>query len=268
MTWILAYLAAGTVIGFFAGLLGIGGGMTLVPILAALFTAQQMAPEHVMHLALGTAMAGVLFTGSASVREHHKLGSVDWAVVKRLAPPMATGTLLSALASGWLPQKVLALAFAVIVAGAATQIWIGKKPGPGRTLPGALGLWGVGLCIGVVSGLVSAGGAFLSMPFMLWCGVPVRTAIGTGAALGLPVAALGTLGYVASGWPASAIIRANWPPPRRAWSGPTAPCMPTPAPPAWFLPCRRKRSPEVSGMMALLPIPSRGSSCAIWSVFF
>ncbi|MFN9279469.1 MAG: sulfite exporter TauE/SafE family protein [Betaproteobacteria bacterium] len=205
MTWILAYLAAGTVIGFFAGLLGIGGGMTLVPILAALFTAQQMAPEHVMHLALGTAMAGVLFTGSASVREHHKLGSVDWAVVKRLAPPMATGTLLSSLASGWLPQRVLVLAFAVIVAGAATQIWIGKKPGPGRTLPGALGLWGVGLFIGVVSGLVSAGGAFLSMPFMLWCGVPVRTAIGTGAALGLPVAALGTVGYVASGWPASGL---------------------------------------------------------------
>jgi uncharacterized membrane protein YfcA len=203
MTWILAYLLAGTVIGFFAGLLGIGGGMTLVPILAALFTAQAMAPEHVMHLALGTAMAGVLFTGSASVREHHKLGSVDWGVVKRLAPPMATGTLLSSLGAGWMPQRALALAFAVIVVGAATQIWIGKKPGPGRSLPGAPGLWGVGLVIGVICGLVSAGGAFLSMPFMLWCGVPVRTAIGTGAALGLPVALLGTLGFIASGWTAT-----------------------------------------------------------------
>ena len=203
MTWIIAYLLAGTVIGFFAGLLGIGGGMTLVPILAALFTAQQMAPEHVMHLALGTAMAGVLFTGSASVREHHKLGSVDWGVVKRLAPPMATGTLLSSLGAGWMPQRALALAFAVIVVGAATQIWIGKKPGPGRSLPGATGLWGVGLVIGVICGLVSAGGAFLSMPFMLWCGVPVRTAIGTGAALALPVALLGTLGFIASGWTAT-----------------------------------------------------------------
>jgi len=205
MTWILAYLAAGTVIGFFAGLLGIGGGMTLVPILAALFAAQQMAPEHVMHLALGTAMAGVLFTGSASVREHHKLGSVDWIVVRRLAPPMATGTLLSSLASGWLPQQTLALAFAVIVTGAATQIWIGRKPGPGRTLPGPAGLWGVGLVIGVICGLVSAGGAFLSMPFMLWCGVPVRLAIGTGAALGVPVAGLGTLGFVVSGWSAAGL---------------------------------------------------------------
>ena len=200
MIWILAYVLAGIVIGFFAGLLGIGGGMTLVPILAALFTAQQFIPEHVMHLALGTSMAAVMFTGSSAVREHHKLGSVDWQVVKRLAPPMALGTMTSALAAGWLPQKTLAVAFAVIIVGAATQIWIGKKPGPGRQLPGAPGLWAVGLGIGVVSGLVSAGGAFLSMPFMLWCGVPARTAIGTGAALGLPVAVLGTLGYISSGW--------------------------------------------------------------------
>ena len=205
MTWILAYLVAGTVIGFFAGLLGIGGGMTLVPILAALFTAQQMVPEHVMHLALGTSMAAVLFTGSASVREHHKLGSVDWGVVKRLAPPMAAGTLLSTLASGWLPQRALALAFAVIVVGAATQIWVGRKPRPGHGLPGSVALWGVGLIIGVIAGLVSAGGAFLSMPFMMRCGVPVRTAIGTGAALGLPVAVLGTAGYAASGWTASGL---------------------------------------------------------------
>lgn len=205
MTWILAYLAAGTVIGFLAGLLGIGGGMTLVPILAALFSAQQLVPEHVMHLALGTAMAAVMFTGSTSVREHHKLGSVDWGVVRRLAPPMAAGTLLSALASGWLPQRALALAFALVVVGAATQIWIGRKPGPGRSLPGPAGLWGAGLAIGVVCGLVSAGGAFLSMPFMLWCGVPVRTAIGTGAALGLPVAVLGTLGFIASGWSATGL---------------------------------------------------------------
>lgn len=199
MIWIAAYAATGAAIGFLAGLLGIGGGMTMVPILAAMFASQALSADHGLHLALGTAMAGVLFTGTASMREHHRLGSVDWSIVKRLGPAMATGTLLSSVASGWLPQRVLALAFAVIVYVGATQIWLGRKPAPGRSLPGSAGLWGVGLVIGFISGLVSAGGTFLSMPFMLWCGVPVRTAIGTGAALGLPVAALGTAGYVISG---------------------------------------------------------------------
>lgn len=202
MTWFAAYMAAGVVIGFFAGLLGIGGGMTLVPILSALFTAQALSVQHTMHLALGTAMAAVMFTGSASVREHHRLGSVDWGIVRRLAPPMAVGTLLSTFAAGWIPQRALALAFALIIIGAATQIALGRKPAAARGLPSALGRWAVGLLIGVISGLVSAGGAFLSMPFMLWCGVPARTAIGTGAALGVPVAVLGTLGYVAAGWAA------------------------------------------------------------------
>ena len=80
MTWIAAYLATGLFIGFFAGLLGIGGGMMMVPALAALFGAQGLAPEHIMHLALGTSMASVFFTGASSVREHHRLGSVDWKI--------------------------------------------------------------------------------------------------------------------------------------------------------------------------------------------
>lgn len=200
MQWFAAYLATGAVIGFFAGLLGIGGGMTMVPILASLFAAQALAPEHTMHVALATAMAGVMFTSSSSVREHHRLGGVDWHIVKRLGPAMALGTLLSSFGAGWLPQRTLALAFAVIVYGGATQIWLGRKPEAARGLPGTAGLWAVGLVIGMVSGLVSAGGTFLSMPFMLFCGVPMRRAIGTGAALGLPVALMGTLGYVASGW--------------------------------------------------------------------
>jgi uncharacterized protein len=205
MLWTAAYLATGAVIGFFAGLLGIGGGMTMVPILAALFAAQALSPAHSLHLALGTAMAGVVFTASSSVREHHRLGGVDWSIVRRLGPAMAVGTLLSSAASGWLPQRALALAFTVIVYGGATQIWLGRKPQAARGLPGPAGLWGVGLLIGAVSGLVSAGGTFLSMPFMLWCGVPLRTAIGTGAALGLPVAVLGTLGFIWSGWNADAL---------------------------------------------------------------
>jgi len=209
MQWFAAYLATGAAIGFLAGLLGIGGGMTMVPILAAMLGAQALAPAHTMHLALGTAMAAVLFTASASVREHHRFGSVDWAIVARLGPAMAAGTLLSSFASGWLPQRALALAFTVIVYGGATQIWLGRKPSATRTLPGTTGLWAVGLVIGAISGLVSAGGTFLSMPFMLFCGVPMRRAVGTGAALGLPVAVMGSVGYVSTGWNAPGLPAAT-----------------------------------------------------------
>ncbi len=200
MTWFAAYLAAGAFVGFMAGLLGVGGGMMLVPMLAALFSAQHFAPDHIVHLSLASAMASVVFTSAASVREHWKLGSVDFAIVKRMAPGLMAGTLVSTIATGWIAQRHLALAFALILAGGATQIMLNRKPKPGRTLPGPLPLFAFGAAVGVVSGLVSAGGAFLTMPFMLLCGVPVRTAIGTGAALGIPVAIIGTVGYMGSGW--------------------------------------------------------------------
>ncbi len=200
VAWFLAYFATGAVVGFLAGLLGIGGGMTLVPVLAAMFAAQQFAPDHTVHLALGTGMASIMFTSSASVRTHHRLGGVDWSLARRLGPAMVAGTLLATALSGWMPQRALALAFAVIVYAGATQILLGRKPAAERTLPGTPALVAIGLLIGAVSGLVSAGGAFLTVPLMLFCGVAMTTAIGTGAAMGVPVAMVGTLGYLFSGW--------------------------------------------------------------------
>jgi len=200
MTWMAAYAAAGAFVGFLAGLLGIGGGMTLVPILSALFAAQALAPEHTVHLALGTAMASIIFTSSASVRAHHKRGAVDWNVARRLAPGMVLGALLATLASGFISQRALALAFAAIVYAGAVQMLFGGRPSVARALPAAPAMLAVGMAIGVICGLVSAGGAFLTVPFMLLCGVPVLAAIGTAAAIGIPVAVVGTVGFVASGW--------------------------------------------------------------------
>ena len=199
MVWLTAYLLVGLFVGFLAGLLGIGGGMTLVPVLAALFAAQGLAPEHTVHLALGTGMASVMFTSSASVREHHRHQAVDWSIVARMVPGMICGTLLSTVASGWITQRTLALAFALIVYAGATQIMIGSKPAATRTLPARLPLFAISAIIGVIAGLVSAGGTFLTVPFMLFCGVAMHTAIGTGAAIGIPVAVVGTIGYIMSG---------------------------------------------------------------------
>jgi uncharacterized membrane protein YfcA len=200
MLWLPAYAAAGAIVGFLAGLLGIGGGMTLVPILSALFVAQALTPDHTVHLALGTAMASIVFTSSASVREHHRHAAVDWQVVRRIVPGMLLGALLSTVASGWIAQRTLALAFATIVFAGATQILVNRKPAAHASMPGAPVVFGVGTLIGIISGLVSAGGTFLTVPFMLYSGVRMHTAIGTGAAIGIPVAVVGTIGYIVSGW--------------------------------------------------------------------
>ncbi len=205
LPWLGAYAIAGAVVGFLAGLLGIGGGMTLVPVLAALFAAQQFAPDHAVHLALATAMASIVFTSSASVREHHRHGAVDWALVKLLAPGMVAGALLSTVVSGWIPQRLLALSFAAIVYAGATQMMLGRKPQAHSRMPGPLGVGLAGLVIGTICGLVSAGGAFLTVPFMLRFGVPMHRTIGTGAAVGVPVAVVGTVGYVISGWRVDAL---------------------------------------------------------------
>jgi uncharacterized membrane protein YfcA len=106
---------------------------------------------------------------------------------------------LSTLASGFISQRALAISFAAIVYGGATQILLGRKPVAGRSLPGAAGLLAIGILIGVICGLVSAGGTFLTVPFMLFCGVTMHVAIGTGAAIGVPIAVVGTIGYIISG---------------------------------------------------------------------
>ena len=200
MIWFVAYVLAGAFVGVLAGLLGIGGGMTLVPVMAALFAAQHFAPDHVVHMALATCMASIVFTSSSSVREHLKFDGVDFNIVKRMTPGLVVGSLFATSISAWIPQRHLALSFSVIVFFGATQILLNKKPKAARELPSAGPLFFVGLVIGIIGGLVSAGGAFLTIPFMLWCGVPMKKTIGTGAMMGIPLAVVGTIGYIISGW--------------------------------------------------------------------
>ncbi len=199
MIWIAAYLGAGAAVGFLAGLLGIGGGMTLVPILAALFAAQALAPDYGVHLALGTGMASMMFTSFVSVRAHHGLGSIDWSLVRRFAPGMLAGALTASLATGWISERALAMCYALAAGLGAVQMLRRAPTGPARGLPRPWISTLVMAGIGAICGLMSAGGAFLTVPFMVWCGVPMRSAIGTGAALGWPLAVVGTIGYLLAG---------------------------------------------------------------------
>lgn len=199
--FILAYAVLGCVAGFAAGLLGIGGGMLLVPFLTALLTLQGLPLELVVHAAIATSMASILFTSMSSVRAHHQKGAVRWDLVFKFSPGIVVGGLLAggavfaALKTGW-----LALFFAIFVGYSAVQMLINRKPKASRQMPGLVGTSGAGAGIGFLSGLVGAGGGFASVPFMLWCNVAVHHAVATSAALGFPIALANTVGYIWSGW--------------------------------------------------------------------
>jgi uncharacterized membrane protein YfcA len=194
-------LALGTVAGFLAGLLGIGGGMLMVPAMTFILSHRGVAPGPAVKMAIATSMATILFTSLSSVRAHHRLGTVRWPIVGALAPGIVTGGLLAgAGAFALLKGQGLALVFSAFIAWNALQMLRDRKPHPARGLPGWRGLAAVGAGIGFMSALLGAGGAFMSVPFMVWCNVPPRQAVGTSAALGFPIAAASTLGYVASGW--------------------------------------------------------------------
>ena len=203
--WWLAYPLLGVFAGFVAGLFGVGGGLTIVPLLFMLFTAQAIPVEHVMHLALGTSMATIVLTSVSSMRAHHAHGAVRWDIVRSFAPGLVIGTLSGSFVATWIPTRPLAMVFTAIVYYASVQMMLDFKPKPHRQIPGTAGMLLAGGIIGVVSSLVAAGGGFLTIPFMVFCNVVIHQAVGTSAALGFPIAVAGAIGYVLSGWNASGL---------------------------------------------------------------
>lgn len=195
-----AYLALGAVAGFLAGLFGVGGGLIIVPGLLYIFHARGVAESVSLHLALGTSLASIVLTSLSSMASHHRHGAVDWSAVGRITPGLLIGTLLGAQLAGMIDARPLRLFFIAFLLFAATQMWLEYRPAPQRELPGVAGMSAVGGAIGAVSALVGIGGGTLSVPFQLWCNVPLHRAIGSAAAMGLPIAAAGAAGYVIAGW--------------------------------------------------------------------
>ena len=172
---IAALVCLGACTGFLAGLLGIGGGMVLTPFLTLILSAAGVPETVLVHSAIATSLATILFTSLSSVRAHNARGAV-------------------------LPTAAVALIFVIFVGFSAVKMFFNAKPQPSRTLPGWAGLFGVGTVIGGISSVVGAGGGFISVPFMVWCNTPMHKAVGTSAALGFPIALAGTLSYIVAGW--------------------------------------------------------------------
>jgi len=200
MEWWLVYTLMGLFVGFFAGLLGIGGGLILVTLMVYLFTLQGFPADRLLHLALGTSITSIVFTSVSSLRAHHKHRAVRWDIVRVAVPGLVAGTLLGTVVADLLQSKYLAIFFVIFVYYSAVQMFANVKSKPTRQLPGKAGMTVTCIGIGIVSSLVGVGGGVMTIPLMSLCNVPMRQAIGTSAALGLPIAIAGAAGFIATGW--------------------------------------------------------------------
>ena len=195
----LIYLGVGIFVGFFAGLLGIGGGSVMVPILSLTFASQGFSNDHVVHMALATSMATIIPGGITSAWTHHKHKAVNWLVVKQMLPGILVGTFSGAVIAHFSSTTFLKTFFVGFICFLALQLLFDLKPKSRHALPGSGGMFVFGVVMGVISSFAGIGGAVLSIAFLTWCNFRMHDAIGTAAAIGVPLAIAGTIGFVATG---------------------------------------------------------------------
>ncbi|MBY6187121.1 sulfite exporter TauE/SafE family protein [Marinobacter hydrocarbonoclasticus] len=197
---VLIYLALGALAGILSGLFGIGGGLVIVPVLLTILPWMGVAPEILIHLAIGTSLATIVVTSSSGIRAHNKRGNVDWAIVKRFVPWVILGSFTGGSIAALLPGALLERLFAIFLLLVATQMWFSLRPNPDRTLPSTPGLALAGGLIGSISSMFGIGGATISVPFLRWCSLPITRAVGVSATLAFPIALAGVTSYLINGW--------------------------------------------------------------------
>lgn len=194
----LSYGALGVMAGLLAGLLGVGGGIIIVPMLTFLFTSHHLPDAHIAHLAIGTSLATIAFTSISSMRSHHARGAVEWGIFRSITPGILVGSLFGTWVAAQLSTRFLKGFFVVFLFYVSVQMFLEFKPSARKPV-GGRGMFGFGSLIGGISALVGIGGGTMSVPLLLWNSIPIRSAIGTSAAIGFPIAISGTIGYILNG---------------------------------------------------------------------
>lgn len=199
--FVLAMLATGAVSGVMAGLLGIGGGAIIVPVLATALQVMGFDADIVQHVAVATSLAIIIPTGIASARAHHKRGAVDMRILKLWAPVILVATLAGGLMARWYSGDVLRIVFGVMAFFIAANIVLPFQQrliGHLNSSPLTHRIFAA--VVGYISALMGVGGGSLSVPTIAAFGASMHTAVGTGAAIGVFIAVAGTVGFIISGW--------------------------------------------------------------------
>ena len=194
-----AYLLLGMVAGIIGGLLGLGGGIIIVPSLLFLFIWQGLPADVLMHFAVATSLFTIVFTSVSSSYTHHKHKAVLWSQVFLLTPGIIIGAIFGAFIADYLSSDVLRRTFGIFEIFVAYQIGLAVKPTGQRALPGRNGMIFAGGSIGTLSTIMGIGGGTLTVPFLTWCQVDIRQAVATSAACGFPIALVGTLTMIFTG---------------------------------------------------------------------
>jgi len=197
----ISYIGLGVIAGFIAGLLGVGGGLIIVPALILIFQSNYFNPNIIVHLAIGTSLATIIFTYLSSIYTHnvtHK--AVRWDIVKKLTPGIIVGAFFGAIIAESISAKILQQFFGIFELFVAVQMALNIKPHSSRSLPGNTGILTAGTGIGTISSIVGIGGGTLTVPFLVWCNVKMQQAVATSSDCGLPIAGEGCVGFVITGW--------------------------------------------------------------------
>lgn len=198
--WILLYFLLGSFVGFMGGLLGVGGGGILVPLLASTFIFQGLPVANVVHLALGTSLASMIISSLASIRAHSMRGTVVWKVACGMGPGIIIGAFVVTRLAVQVNSTYIAVFFAFFMALIAAQMFMNWKPKVSPAPIAFFDLFIVGTLIGSISSLAAVGGGFLTVMYLSYKNIGMKEAVGTSAAIGLPIALAGTVGYMINGW--------------------------------------------------------------------
>lgn len=191
--------AAGLLAGVSAGLLGIGGGLILVPAVSWILQRQGVDLGLAVTMAVATALATIVFTAASSVWAHQRRGAVRWSVVGVMVLWVAAGAVLGGIAGDYLGGRWLAGFFALFALLVAMRMWRGARIQVRPARP----LWWprtVAAAVGGLSAMAGIGGGSMTVPYLVWRGVPMAQAVATGSALGYPIALAGAATYIALGW--------------------------------------------------------------------
>ncbi len=203
------FMATGVFAGIASGLLGVGGGLIIVPVLFFIFSTQGIASEHVMHMALATSLATIIITSISSAYAHHKKQAVLWPILLILTPGILLGAWSGGAIASELDTSILKPVFGFFELLVGIHLLSGMSGNAYTSQISKIKSYVGGFIIGLLSAIVGIGGGTLTVPFLHWHNIPIRNAVATSAACGLPIAIAATASYIYAGWSAENLPQAS-----------------------------------------------------------